>query len=140
MDHLFSSTVRVERQDFTVSGGLASTSWVPVDEPWAKALRCRLDLNFVRPGKDAIPAPNAGVAPDRVGLMLTSAKAKLKAGDRIVAIPNRAGKTPVEGTFEIRVVPDVALGMTDAHHIEVQIVEVAQKPKNFSWPGEAPTP
>ena len=139
--HLFNSVVRVEEQRLTVSNGVAETSWRPVEDPMLQALPCRLDLNFVRPGKDILPAPVAGKAPDRVGLMFTYSHAPLKPGHRLTAIPNPEYPDlpiPVKGTFEIRVVPDQAIDYSSAHHIEVQIVEVAQEPENFSWPGEDP--
>jgi hypothetical protein len=140
MDHLFNSVVRVEEMRLTQENGVADTSWVEVDDPALKNLPCRLDLNFVRPGKDILPAPVAGKAPDRIGVMFTYAHAPLKAGHRITAIPHPdTGALPVQGTFEIRVVPDVAIGFSAAHHIEVQIIEAAQKPQNFSWPGQAPS-
>ena len=143
MDHLFNSVVKVEEQRLTVDNGLATTSWQPAADPTLAALPCRLDLNFVRPGKDILPAPVAGKAPDRIGIMFTYPHAPLKAGQRITAIANPeypAKPIPVKGTFEIRVVPDVAIDYANAHHIEVQVVEVAQEPENFSWPGEEPLP
>lgn len=140
--HLFNSVVRAEEQGLSVSNGLAETSWQPVDDPMLAALPCRLDLNFLRPGKDILPAPVAGKAPDRVGIMFTYAHAPLKAGMRVTAIPDPEYPDipiPVKGTFEIRVVPDVAIDYASAHHIEVQVVEVAQEPdEDFSWPGEDP--
>lgn len=142
MDHLFNSTVKVEEQRLTVSNGLAETTWQIVEDPMLAALPCRLDLNFLRPGKDILPAPVAGKAPDRVGIMFTYPHAPLKAGYRVTAIPDPEYPDlpiPVKGTFEIRVVPDVAIDYSSAHHIEVQVVEVAQEPdEDFSWPGEDP--
>lgn len=85
-------------------------------------LMCRLDLNFLRPGKDAPPPVVAGRALDRIGLMFFSATSKLKAGDRV-----RCLSGPVTGTFEIRNNPDPAAAYGPAvHHYEVQIIEVAQ--------------
>jgi hypothetical protein len=105
-----------------------------LDEPGL--LQCRLDLQLVRPGKDA-PAPIvAGRAPDRVGVCYFDLSAGpdgaplVKAGDRLECI---AG--PVYGTFDIRVIPDVAQDLTGAHHVEVQVIEVSQMLK----PG-GPTP
>jgi hypothetical protein len=123
MDHLFNSVVEVQHLDLTVVDGEAVSSWVTKSDDGADWLKCRLDLNFLRPGKD-IPAPiNAGVAPDRIGIMFTYPYAPLKAGDRIVCIPNEFGEMPVEGIFEIRSIPDKAIDYATAHHIEVQILE-----------------
>jgi hypothetical protein len=58
------------------------------------------------------------------------------AGDRLRCV---AG--PVFGTFEIRVVPDPAQDYVGTHHIEVQVIEVAQALQPGSptpFPGGAP--
>lgn len=85
-------------------------------------LMCWLDLNFLRPGKDAPPPVVAGRAMDRIGLMLFSPTSRLKSADRVRCIDG-----PVTGTFEIRNNPDPAISRRPrAHHYEVQIIEVAQ--------------
>lgn len=117
MQHLFSSTVSVSRLSVSDGGGVPLYSFDVVNP----SLRCRLDLNFLRPGKDQPPAPEAGRAPDRVGVLFCSAAADLRAGDRVKAVGG-----PVDGVFEIRVVPDVATDYASGHHKEVQIIEVAQ--------------
>lgn len=126
MEHLFISAVRVDRLQLSVTDGRPSMTWMPSPEKGAGFLKCRLDLTFVRPGKDQPAAENAGRAPDRVGVMFCGPYSPIKAGDRIVAIPNEYGQTPVQGTFEIRVIPDLALNYNSAHHIEVQILETNQ--------------
>lgn len=84
-------------------------------------LLCRLDLNFLRPGKDQ-PAPVvAGRAMDRIGVMYFSPTTLLKANDRVRCI-----RGPVMGTFEIRNTPDPAVDYGSSHHFEVQVIEVAQ--------------
>lgn len=120
MRHLFASTVKVKRLVTTRNGSKITTAWVDQDAPLS-AIPCRLDLNFLRPGKDIPLAQNAGVALERMGVMFCQSGLPLKAGDRIEAI---AG--PVEGTFDIKVIPDVAVAYSSAHHIEVQIVESVQ--------------
>lgn len=132
MDHLFNSVVKVQRLQMSNAGGRVMMTWQDAtdDDPEVQALlsylKCRLDLNFVRPGKDQPPAVNAGRAPDRIGVMFTYPYAPIKAGDRVVAIPNAMGQIPVKGTFEIRVIPDEAIDYSAAHHIEVQILETNQ--------------
>lgn len=139
MDHLFISTVRVEELQLTLVGGRPAMDWSQAHHEDAEldamlgALKCRLDLNFVRPGKDILPAPIAGRAPDRIGLCFTYAYAPLKAGQRLVTIPNEYGELPVSGTFEIRVIPDLALDYSTGHHMEVQILETNQKLEGL-WP------
>ena len=144
MFHLFNSVVRVERLQLVTTDGVAEMDWAQATDPdpnaaeMLKYLECRLDMNFLRPGKDILPAPEAGKAPDRIGIMFTYPYAPIKAGDRIVAIPNREGKTPVKGTFEIRVMPDEAIDFSDQHHIEVQIIESNQNLSKGNWPTETP--
>ncbi len=116
MRHLFSSVVEVSRLSVSDGGGVPYYSFDPVGQ-----IKCRLDLNFLRPGKDQPPAPEAGRAPDRVGVMFCDKGADIKPGDRISAVSG-----PISGVFEIRVVPDIAVGFVNGHHMEVQVVEVAQ--------------
>lgn len=125
------------------SGGGMSLAWDKVatvvdhylNEPGL--LQCRLDLTFLRPGKDQ-PAPVvAGRAPDRVGVCFfdpapdADGASLVRAGDRLQCVSG-----PISGTFEIRLIPDVAQALTGAHHIEVQVIEVSQMLK----PGTTPTP
>jgi len=119
VEHLFSSRVAVSRLSVSDGGGVPVYSFDVV--PGLESVPVRLDLNFLRPGKDQPAAPEAGRAPDRVGVMFASMGTDIKAGDRVSAV---AG--PVDGTFEIRVIPDVATDYGSGHHVEVQIVEVAQ--------------
>lgn len=125
MEHLYSSLCKAQKVQTTVHDGEAETSWVDLPAP-LDAFPCRLDLNFLRPGKDAPPAQEAGVAPDRVGVMFCSAALPLKAGYRIVALEG-----PVTGTFDLRAMPDIALDYSAGHHIEVQIVETPQALLNY---------
>lgn len=146
---LYRTTANVLRlvSSLGTDGGLTLT-WGAVDaivDPYLDApgqLLCRLDLTFVRPGKDQPPAIVAGRAPDRVGVlffdMLTddSGTPTVRAGDRIQCI---AG--PIFGTFEIRNIPDVAQDYIGAHHVETQVIEVSQAlapPTPTPFPGEGP--
>ena len=144
MDHLFNSVVRVERLQMQVTDGVASMGYVPAtsldpsSNDMLSFLKCRLDLTFIREGKDMLPAQVAGRAPDRVGVMFTYSYAPLRAGDRIVTIPNEYGETPVSGTFEIRAIPDQVIGFSSPHHIEVQIIETGQELSTDNWPAEDP--
>lgn len=140
----YTSTCQVLRLNPALgSGGGMSFTWDPVttvvdpvlNQPGL--LQCRLDLTFLRPGKDQ-PAPVvAGRAPDRVGVCffdLTSdvnGAPLVKAGDRLLCVQG-----PIFGTFEIRLIPDVAQSLTGAHHCETQVTEVSQMLK----PGTSPTP
>jgi hypothetical protein len=143
MRMFYTSTCQVRRLDPVLgAGGGMSLTWSAVDtivDPiFAKPglLECRLDLTFVRPGKDQ-PAPIvAGRAPDRTGVCYFDMAVDennvplVLAGDRLQCV---AG--PIFGTFEIRPIPDVAQDMIGGHHVEVQVIEVSQMLK----PG-SPTP
>lgn len=145
MDHLYNSAFRVERlQIVNVIGGEAETDWVQATDPDPSTndllhyLKGRLDLNFLRPGKDIPVAPEAGKAQDRIGVLFTYPYAPIRPGDRIIAIENEKGKIPVKGTFEIRPKPDEAIDYDDVHHLEIQVVEVGQSLAAMEWPGEDP--
>lgn len=128
MDHLFSSVVKVQRlQKTRGEDGVTEVDWVDQVTP-LNYIKCRLDLNFLRPGKDIPPAYEAGVVPDRIGIMFCRANLPIKAGDRIVTVSG-----PVTGVFDIKSIPDVALDYSSGHHIEVQVVETVQNLVN-KWP------
>jgi hypothetical protein len=125
IDHLLNSRVAVERLQLIANNGRAQMTWVPQAPPLSY-VRVRLDMNFLRPGKDVPMAVEAGKAPDRIGVCFTNTDSGLKAGDRLKAVPNDVGLIPVPGMFEIRVIPDVAQDYSSGHHIEIQVVEVSQ--------------
>lgn len=130
----YTSTCQVLRLNPSLdSGGGMSFAWDPVPgvvDPvlgQPGLLQCRLDLTFLRPGKDQ-PAPVvAGRAPDRTGVcyfdLATDADGAplVKAGDRLQCVSG-----PIFGTFECRLIPDVAQDLVGAHHVETQVVEVSQ--------------
>lgn len=149
LDDLSPSVVEVLRMSSTRVNGSLSVSWVPISElvsPSFSAIRphtvwnrptvggqlvVRFDLQFVRPGVMQLPPPQQGTMPDRVGVLFAdpSAAEWLRAGDRV-----RCLSGPVDGTFEIRVTPDLALGYGSAHHLEVEVVEVSQAPTGTHVP------
>ncbi len=136
-----SSVVRVLRMVSTRVNGSLSVQWVPISDLFAPAfegvrertvlnhpivggeLVVRFDLHFVRPGAAQQPPPQQGTMPDRIGVMFAdpSALEWLRAGDRVQCLSG-----PIEGMFEIRVTPDLAMGFDAAHHLEVEVVEVSQ--------------
>lgn len=131
--HLYASRVEVLRLNLDMSDGVPQQSWDKVGEIIDPLLgvpgemMCRIDLAFQRPGKDQPMPIVAGRAPDRVGLMFFDVTEGIRAGDRFRCIDG-----PVAGTFEMRVQADPAQNYSQAHHLEVQIVEVAQQtPENF---------
>lgn len=147
--HFYTTTAQVLRLAETrTAGGGMIMSWAAVasvvdpslDTPGL--LACRIDLTHLRPGKDAPPVFTAGRAPDRVGVCYFdlasdgSGAPLVLAGDRLEAVSG-----PIYGTFEIRQIPDVAQDLTGAHHVEVQVTEVAQqlgKGTPTPFPGTGP--
>lgn len=124
---LMSSVGKIKRNQIQRVNGQAQLT--PVYQPAPlNYVRCRLDLLFMRTGKDA-PAPQeAGRAPDRIGVLFYDPSIPIKAGDIIEMISG-----PVTGSFEIPSIPDVIQGYATAHHIEVQVREVNQD-LTGQWP------
>jgi hypothetical protein len=125
--HLYNSRAAVWRLSGDLVDGTPTFVWTQITDvvdpilATPGELMCRLDLTYVRPGKDQPMPIVAGRAPDRVGLLMFDSTPNLKAGDQVRMI---AG--PVTGTFEIRVVPDPAVGYAVTHHMEVQVIETSQ--------------
>lgn len=126
--HLYASRVEVLRLDLDFTDGVATQSWEKLQtivDPFLGVpgeMLCRLDLSFQRPGKDQPQPIVAGRALDRVGLMFFDPTTEILAGDRFHCLDG-----PVSGTFEMRVQADPAQDYSSAHHLEVQVIEVAQK-------------
>jgi hypothetical protein len=131
---MYRSVVQVLRLSSTLqAGGGMSVSWAPITDVVDRMLgtpgmlRCRLDIGFLRPGKDQFAPLVAGRAPDRVGVAYYdpvvdgSSNPLVKAGDRLQCVSG-----PIFGMFEVRVIPDVAQDFIGANHVEVQVIEVAQ--------------
>lgn len=127
MRHLFHTRVECLRLSLDMSNGAPLQTWQKLDTIVDAILgvpgemMCRIDLGYQRPGKDQPMPIVAGRATDRVGLMIFSPTEDILTGDRFRCIQG-----PIRGTFEIRAMPDVAAGFSLAHHMEVQIIEVAQ--------------
>lgn len=129
---LYQSVVQVVRLKMKMVTGTPSLTWnaLPdIIDPFMEIpgqMMCRLDLGFIRRGDMPMPI-GAGRAPDRQGTAFfdtainpdTGAPYVL-AGDRLFCL---AG--PIMGTFEIRTIPTAAVDLTGAHHVEVQVFEVA---------------
>lgn len=137
MRHLYSSRVEVLRLSREMVNGTAKHTWGRIQDIIDSTLdvpgemMCRFDLQFVRPGKDQPMPVESGRAVDRTGVMLFDVTEHVKAGDRIRHISG-----PYTGTFEVRNIPDVAPGFFGAHHMEVQVVEVAQSAVLAQFPGD----
>lgn len=141
MRHLFNSVVKAERTALTQVDGIRDVNWVPAggdaDElAMLSWIPCRLDLQFVRVGKDAPVAIQAGQAPERFGILFCGDEyyRVLKAGMRLVTIPNAIGEEPIKGIFDLRAIPDLAQDFARGHHIEVQVFEVLQPDLDAEMP------
>lgn len=127
MRWLFHTRVEVLRLNLAMSNGVPQQTWeklATIVDPYLGVpgeMMCRIDLQYQRPGKDQPMPIIAGRAPDRVGVMFFGATDAIKSGDRF-----RCLEGPIQGVFEIRAMPDPAAGFSIAHHMEVQIIEVAQ--------------
>lgn len=119
-------------------GGYVSHSWMPVQIPLLDengdpvldgsgqpetqdlTVRCFLDLNFIRKGKDPMWTAEAGRPADRSGVLFLTGTDDVRSADRI-----KMTKGP-SGTFQIEGAIDEAWRPTDKHHTEVGVQEVAQ--------------
>lgn len=126
MYHLFSSRVEVLEPTTDFVDGVMQQTWGKVNQMFDPncengEMMCRLDLIFVRQGKDAPQPIQAGRAPDRTGTLYCEVTPNLRAGQVITCLSG-----PITGSFIIKAVPDVAHDFDEAHHLEVQVVETAQ--------------
>lgn len=130
--HLYISRAEVHRLQIKMTNGSMKNEWAKLSENVDPILgvpgelMCRLDLNFVRPGKDQPSPLVAGRAIDRVGVLFCDATPHLLAGDRLKMV---AG--PISGTFELKATPDGAVDFSNVHHFEVQVTEVAPSAARF---------
>lgn len=138
MRHLFNSTVEILESITDVVDGARVQTWQKSTNSFDATcgpgeMKCRLDLIFLRAGKDA-PAPIvAGRTPDRTGVMYCSYTPSLKGGQIMRVI-----KGPfTNSSFLLKLRPDEAQNFSGTHHIEVQVFEVSQA--GFSYPSGAPS-
>lgn len=138
MRHLFKDAVEVLESTTEVVDGARVQTWNKSNKIFDPTMppgemRCRLDLIFLRPGKDAPSPVVAGRTPDRTGVMFCSLSANLKGGQIIRVIKG----SETGNSFILKMRPDQAQGFSGAHHIEIQINEVAQA--SMPFPSGAPT-
>jgi len=137
MRHLFPTRVEILEATTDIVDGARVQAWAKSSAKFDNTLPpgemlCRLDLIFLRPGKDQ-PAPIvAGRTPDRTGIMFCSNTPALKGGQIIKCVqgPNTGA------SFLLKMRPDEAQGFSAAHHIEVQVFEIAQA--GLHYPSGAP--
>jgi hypothetical protein len=123
--HLYASRAAVSRQVAIEIRGITRVEYQPlnlmIDPIWGVPgeLLCRVDLNFTRPGKDQLPPVVTGRAPERVGVMFCDVTNLLKDGDRLTMLSG-----PITGQWDLWAVPDVVVGYSEGHHIEVAVISV----------------
>lgn len=103
----------------TFLNGVPSSTWVEV----ATNVKCFLDLNFIRRGKDPMWTPEAGRPSDRSGVLFLPGTAPVKSGMRVKMVKGPTGTFLIEGAV------DEAWQPTRRHHLEIGVVEV---PKQIS--------
>lgn len=98
----------------TFADGMPVSAWTP----YATGVKCFLDLNFIRRGKDPMWTPEAGRSSDRAGVLFLSGKANPKSGMRVQMTKGPSGTFLVEGAV------DEAWRPTKLHHYELGVTEV----------------
>lgn len=122
---LLNSRVQIYRLSIFTQDGVATNQWLALASPF-NYIPVRLDLSYLRPGKDVQPPIQQGRAPDRVGVMLYEPGAGFEASDIVVAIPNDYGQIPIPGAFQLRTIPDEIQAYSAQHHLEASILETSQ--------------
>lgn len=107
----------VKRLQETFVNGMPVHNYVVV----ATGVRCFIDLNFVRLGKDPTWTVEAGRPSDRTGVGFFMGSAPIQNGDRITIT---RGPT---GTFSLEAAVDEAWRPSSKHHLEVSIKEVPRQ-------------
>lgn len=103
----------LELQESFVNG-IPQSSWVSV----AEGVKCFLDLNYIRRGKDPMWTAEAGRVSDRTGVLFLHGTAPAKSGMRVKMTFGPAGTFLIEGAV------DQSWRPTSLHHLEVGVIEV----------------
>lgn len=103
----------------TIAGnqdGMAFRSWAPI--AGGDNVRCFLDLNFIREGRDPVWTPDSKTAQNRKGVLFLPPGSTAMPGNRVQMI-----KGPT-GTFEIMSSLDEAWTVDKLHHLECFVQEI----------------
>jgi hypothetical protein len=138
------SLVQVVRLKMKVKNGTPALTWTVLQDiidPFVNIpgqMMVNLQLGFIRRGDLPMPL-TAGAAAQRQGTVYFDAAVNpdtdvpyVLAGDRLHCIGG-----PVQGTFELRAIPQAAISFGGVHHIETQIWEVA---KSLAQGSQSQTP
>jgi hypothetical protein len=98
------------------SDGAVTLGWGVV--AGGENVRCFLDLNYIRQGKDPIWTAEAGRASSRTGVLFLVPGAPVKSGQRVIMLSGP------KGTFSIEGAVDEAWTPKKLHHLEVGVQEV----------------
>lgn len=85
----------------------------------AVRLPCRIDLQYIRMGKDPQWTPEAGRPEDRTGVAMFLPGADVRTGDRLQMVRGPAGTFLVDGSVD-----EILGGRGRVHHLEVAVKEV----------------
>jgi hypothetical protein len=106
----------VQRMRATSVDGAPVYSWTNL----ATDVHCRLDLSYVRRGKDESWTQEAGRAPDRTGVLFMLPDSPLRSGDRVVlTFPKELG-----GVYTADGAIDPVIDENTLHHFEIGVTEV----------------
>lgn len=112
---LLAHRVTIKRSETTIVDGVESFGWVTV----ASGVPCRMDLQFIRSGRDPQWTPEAGRMEDRTGVGFFLADAPVRTGDRVIVTRGPSGTFLLEGSID-----EVQGRHGRTHHIEVGVKEV----------------
>lgn len=118
--------VTIMRQTVDLASGSPVYGWTEVKTN----VRCFMDLNFIRHGKDAVWTPESQRSTERQGVAFFMGDAPLKIGDWLKVTKGPQGVFSLEGGI------DEAWKPERKHHLEVGVKEV---PKQFEK-GQLPSP
>jgi hypothetical protein len=106
----------LQRPETTNVDGVATYDWVTV----ATGVPCRVDLSFIRNGKDPRWSPEAGRVEDRTGVAFFPPEVAVASGQRLILTGGG-----ITGTFRLDGNVEEIIGRRDSiHHREVGITEV----------------
>lgn len=102
-------------------------------------VKCRLDLNFIRQGRDSRWVDVAARPQDRAGTLFIDEEILSRHGIQIKSGMRISMVRGPKGTFQMQGAIDEAWGESDLHHYEIGVIEVSTLSKRsdlVQTPGE----
>lgn len=125
MEHTLAHTADILELRPVYSRGAAAYDWTVIHEE----IPCRLDLAFIRQGKDPGYVQEAGRAADRNGVLFAMPDAPFRPGQRIEI--HAPGNPWLDGSrFDLGGAVDLAMTLDELHHIEMAATEVPSPTRN----------